>query len=107
MKNAQMIPSQTNTAPVPMCIAFELSNSKWKLMFSDGYKRRQKTIAAGDLCQFEQEVVNARHRFKLRGDITIYSRPGWFKVHFQFGIQLPALTPQPCPGVSVPGLHRP
>lgn len=73
MKNAQMIPSQTNTAPVPMCIAFELSNSKWKLMFSDGYKRRQKTIAAGDLCQFEQEVVNARHRFKLRGDITIYS----------------------------------
>jgi transposase len=73
MKNAQMIPSQTNTTSVVMYIAFELSNSKWKLMFSDGYKRRQKTIAAGDLAQFEQEVVKARHRFKQPGDITIYS----------------------------------
>jgi transposase len=73
MKNAQMIPSQTNTTTVVMYIAFDLSNSKWKLMFSDGYTRRQKTIAAGDLAQFEQEVVKARHRFKLPGDITIYS----------------------------------
>lgn len=73
MKNAQMIPSQTNTTPVVMYIAFELSNSKWKLMFNDGIKRRQKTIGAGDLGQFEQEVAKARHRFKLPQDITIYS----------------------------------
>jgi transposase len=73
MKNAQMIPSQINTTTVPMYIAFELSNSKWKLMFSDGIKRRQKTIAAGDLAQLEQEVVKARERFNLSQDITIYS----------------------------------
>lgn len=73
MKNAQMIPNQINTTTVAMYIAFELSNSKWKLMFSDGVKRRQKTIGAGDLVQFEQEVAKARHRFKLPQDITIYS----------------------------------
>jgi transposase len=73
MKNAQMIPSQTNTNTVPMYIAFELSNSKWKLMFSDGFKRRQKTIAAGNLIGFEKEVVSARERFKLPEGITIYS----------------------------------
>jgi transposase len=73
MKNAQMIPSQINTTTVPMYIAFELSNSKWKLMFSDGFKRRQKTIAAGELAHFEQEVVKARERFNLSQDITIYS----------------------------------
>lgn len=73
MKNAQMIPSQTYTKSCPMYIAFELSNAKWKLMFSDGFKRRQKTIAAGDLAQFEQEVAKAKNRFKLPQDITIYS----------------------------------
>lgn len=73
MKNAQMIPSQTNTKSSPLYIAFELSNSKWKLMFSDGFKRRQKTIAAGDLAGFEQEVVKAKNRFKMPQDVTIYS----------------------------------
>jgi hypothetical protein len=34
MKNAQMIPSQINTKTCPMYIAFELSNGKWKWMFS-------------------------------------------------------------------------
>jgi hypothetical protein len=73
MKTAQMIPSQINTKSCPMYIAFELSNGKWKLMFSDGIKRRQKTIAAGDLGQFEQEVVKAKSRLHLVQEVTIYS----------------------------------
>lgn len=73
MKDAQMIPTQSNTTTGIMYIAFELSNAKWKLMFSDGFGRRQKTIAAGELAGFEQEVVKARHRFKLAQDVTIYS----------------------------------
>jgi transposase len=73
MKDAQMVHSQTNTTTELMYIAFELSNAKWKLMFSDGFRRRQKTIAAGDLSQFEQEVTKAKDRFKLEQDVTIYS----------------------------------
>lgn len=73
MKNAQMIPSSNNTKCVPLYIAFELSNNKWKLMFSDGFKRRQKTIKAGDLAEFEQEVAKAKDRFGLGRDVTIYS----------------------------------
>jgi transposase len=74
MKNAQMIPAvESNTKSVSLYICFELSNAKWKLMFSNGFKRRQKTIAAGDLVAFEQEVVKAKVRFKLPQDVAIYS----------------------------------
>jgi hypothetical protein len=37
-------------------IAFELSNSKWKLAFSDGSKIRYKTITAGNLDQLQVEM---------------------------------------------------
>lgn len=74
MKTAQMIPTtEDNTTIRPLYIAFELSNSKWKLMFSDGFKRRQKTLAASDLAGFEQEVLKAKERFKMAGDVKIYS----------------------------------
>ena len=74
MKKAQMIPAvENNTKSVSLYICFELSNAKWKLMFSNGFKRRQKTIAAGDLVAFEQEVVKAKDRFKLPQDVAIYS----------------------------------
>jgi hypothetical protein len=40
-------------------IAFELSNSKWKLAFSDGSKIRYKTITAGNLAQLQVEIEPA------------------------------------------------
>lgn len=74
MKTAQMIPTtQDNTTTNSLYIAFELSNSKWKLMFSNGFKRRPKTIAARNLDGIGQEVIKAKDRFKLDGDIKIYS----------------------------------
>ena len=45
-------------------IAFELSNSKWKLAFSDGSKVRYKTITAGNLTQLQVEIDLAKRKFK-------------------------------------------
>lgn len=73
MKDAQMIPSQVNTENATLYIAFELSNAKWKLLFSDGFKRRQKSIEALNLEGFEQEVEKAKEHFKMAEDLTIYS----------------------------------
>jgi len=44
-------------------IAFELSNSKWKLCFSNGERRRQKTIDARDLVQLSLEIPKAKEKF--------------------------------------------
>jgi transposase len=54
-------------------IAFELSNSKWKLAFSDGSKIRFKTITAGDLAQFQVEMELAKKKFKMTEDIRVVS----------------------------------
>lgn len=54
-------------------LAFELSNKKWKLGFSNGEKMRYKTIAAGDLGAFREELAKARHKFELKTDTPIYS----------------------------------
>ncbi len=48
MANSQMVLTIDSTQTSNLYIAFELSNKKWKLMFSDGRKRRQRTIEAGD-----------------------------------------------------------
>ncbi len=37
-------------------LAFELSNSKWRLVFSDGEHFRHKTIKAGDKGALDQEL---------------------------------------------------
>jgi transposase len=54
-------------------LAFELSQTKWKLGFSDGKKMRFRSIAAKDLEQLQEEIEKAKERFKLRGEIKIVS----------------------------------
>jgi transposase len=54
-------------------LAFELSQNKWKLAFSDGIKMRFKSIAARNLEQLHEEIEKAQVRFKLRGNIRILS----------------------------------
>jgi transposase len=54
-------------------MALELSNSRWKLGFSDGDKMRLKTIEAGDLEALEQEIDKSRERFRLAGDSRVVS----------------------------------
>ncbi len=51
MTNAQITPDPNTIKNDRLYIAFELSNTKWKLMFGNGFKRRQKTIDARDLYQ--------------------------------------------------------
>jgi transposase len=73
MTNAQMIQADNNTKNDRLYIAFELSNSKWKLAFSNGIKKRQKTITARDLPALMEEIAKALHRFKMGDNISIYS----------------------------------
>jgi transposase len=54
-------------------LAFELSESKWKLGFSDGKKMRFRSITARDLEQLDKEIEKAKERFKLKGEIRILS----------------------------------
>lgn len=73
MTNAQMIQTDGNTINQRLYIAFELSNTKWKIQFSNGMKRRQKTINARDLEQFESEVEKARKHFGMGDEPQIFS----------------------------------
>jgi len=54
-------------------VAFELSQNKWKLGFSDGSKMRFKSIAARNLEQLHEEIEKAQVRFKMKGDVRILS----------------------------------
>jgi transposase len=54
-------------------LAFELSQNKWKLGFSDGNKMRFRSIAARNLEQLHEEIEKAQVRFKLRGNVRILS----------------------------------
>lgn len=56
-------------------LAFELSNSQWKLGFTIGLGQspRRRTIPAGDLLQLLEEIVRAKHRFKLADEVRVVS----------------------------------
>ena len=54
-------------------LAFELSQNKWKLGFSDGNKMRFKSIVGRSLEQLHEEIEKAQVRFKMKGDVTIVS----------------------------------
>ncbi len=74
MRNIQETLRQENTMnQAIMYIAFELSNTTWKLAFSDGNKTRIITVKARDLGQLENEIKKIRKRFGLEGDIQLKS----------------------------------
>ena len=73
MTDAQMIRAEHNTKKDRLYMAFELSDSKWKLLLSNGVKRRQKTIAARDLELLQQQIARARSRFGMGEDVQICS----------------------------------
>jgi transposase len=73
MTNAQMIRTENNTKNDRMYIALELSNKTWKLLFSNGFKKRQKTIDAGKLYQLEHEIAKTRKHFGMSEDVKINS----------------------------------
>lgn len=73
MTHAQMIQTQNTTKTERLYIAFELSNTKWRLSFGNGIKNRQKTISARNTLQLMEEIAKARQRFKMDDDVPVYS----------------------------------
>jgi len=73
MATAQMIRTDITTYENCLYMAFELSNTKWKLVFGDGMKIREKTVSAGDIPAVLDEIEKAKQRFKMDKDIPVYS----------------------------------
>ena len=74
MKKTQETPrKKDNTKEVALPLAFELSDTKWKLAFSDCNKRRLVTIRASNLEQLQEEIEKAKLRFKLSDDVQALS----------------------------------
>ena len=63
----------TTLRPTILYLAMELSNSKWKLFFSNGEKIRSKTISARDLDGLDKEIRGAKQRLKLAEDAPVLS----------------------------------
>jgi len=72
-KTQETLRRNVSTKAAVLHVAFELSNSKWKLGFSDGNKMRFKSIDARNLEQLEEEIEKAKSRFKLDDDVRIVS----------------------------------
>lgn len=73
MSHTQMIAKQDTTKSNRLYIAFELSNSQWKLMFGNGIKKRRKTIDARDTETLIKEIAMAKNHFKMADAIETYS----------------------------------
>ncbi len=54
-------------------MAMELSNRNWKLLFGDGARRCQLSIAAGELLSLNEAVLKARERFDLPARAQVVS----------------------------------
>ena len=54
-------------------LALELSNSKWRLCFSDAEKLRHKVIEAGHLVGLDEEIARAKQRFGLSAQCRVVS----------------------------------
>jgi transposase len=64
---------EDTTKQKTLYIAFELSNTEWKLAFSEGSKIRYVSIDARKLYQVEREIERARKHFGLSEGIPIVS----------------------------------
>lgn len=54
-------------------IALELSHTKWKIAFGNGFRVRMRTIMARDLDQFKVEVARTKKQFGMREDVSVNS----------------------------------
>jgi transposase len=54
-------------------MALELSESKWRIAFSNGSKNRQVTIQAGSLIELSQAIQKAKEKLRLPSDAPVIS----------------------------------
>ena len=64
---------ESNTNRPLLYMAFELSNTIWKLAFSDGRKNSFIDVPARDLGMLEEGIAKVKNRFGLDGHIDIKS----------------------------------
>ena len=72
-KNQGTLRSEDITKLAVLYVAFELSNRKWKLAFSDGRKMRHATVDAGDLEQFLVGLSSTKGHFGMSEDVRVVS----------------------------------
>jgi transposase len=67
-----------STAPV-LYMAMELGDKRWKLLFSNGSKKRSKTVDALNQGQLLQEIGQSKERLKLAPDCKVIAcyEAGW------------------------------
>jgi transposase len=74
MKKTQQISERKdNKKETVLYAAFELSNTTWKLAFSNGEKIRMVTIAARNLRQVQEEIEKAKVRFRIKEKVEVLS----------------------------------
>ena len=73
MTETQMTPIPDSIKNDRLYIALELSNTKWKIAFGNGFKIRMKTIMARDREQFELELQRSRKHFRMAEDVPVLS----------------------------------
>lgn len=67
------VKEENNRTENQLYIAFELSESKWKLAMGTGGNPRRVTIEAGNLEALEEEITKAKAKFRLSGEVMIVS----------------------------------
>ena len=71
MKNTQGTQKDFTTKGEFLYMSFDMGDTKWKMAFSDGNKKRHITIEARDLDQLQEEINKAKCRFSLDDDVKI------------------------------------
>jgi len=72
MSQVQMIPAHDSIKNDRLYTALELSNTKWKIAFGNGFKIRRIGIKARDPGQFEKEVGRAKRHFGMDDDVAVH-----------------------------------
>jgi transposase len=74
MTHKQGTLDRKENAPVAVLyVAFELSNSTWKMACSDGSKLRHITVTAGDLSQVQKALIGAKRHFGIGDEVQMVS----------------------------------
>lgn len=68
-----VLQSEDNVVGQRLYMVLELSNSHWKLGFSDGHRNRQNTIEAGDWVALNEMIGRAKEKFKCAEDCRMVS----------------------------------
>jgi len=72
-KTQRTLRKENSTELEVLYMAFELSQSTWKLAFSNGRKIRTVTIGARDLDQLHKAIDGSKSRFAIGGEVRMCS----------------------------------